>query len=299
MHLSLGDALHTRGHLNKTEATMKLSIKPVDKANVPTLRGAMHAMEMRLGIIVLLLVILAGMGPFIGQPVEYHAFADQRIFLGIPFAFDVLSNLPFALWGLAGLWLAWPVASGGSNTSATSRAQGWSALFFFAGLILTAACSAWYHLNPGDAGLAVDRCGMVVAFAGLLALATGSRVGARAGLWLALLVMLLGPLSVFAWSLTGNVTPWLVLQFGGLLLIAWFACLQPSSGALPVRWLLVIAFYAAAKCLELADHQVYELAGHAFSGHSLKHLMASCAAWPVVSALLLSRVNTSRDVTAT
>ena len=217
--------------------------------------------------------------------------------MGIPFTFDVLSNLPLALWGAVGVWLAWAVAAGGRGASNTSRAQGRHAMLFFAGLILTAACSAWYHLNPGDAGLAIDRCGMVMAFAGLLGLASGGRVSACAGACLAVLVMLLGPLTVAVWSLTGNVMPWLVLQFGGLLLILWMACLQPRSDALPVRWFMVIAFYVLAKCLELSDHQVYELAGHAVSGHSLKHLIASCAAWPVVSALLQQRKQLGSDVT--
>jgi predicted membrane channel-forming protein YqfA (hemolysin III family) len=276
---------------------MRLSLKAFKQTNIPVPQGRIQAMETGLGIIVVLLVIFACTGPFIGQPAEYHAFADQRVFLGIPFAFDVLSNLPFALWGAVGVWLAWPVAAGGRDASSTSRAQGRHAMLFFAGLILTAACSAWYHLNPGDAGLAIDRCGMVVAFAGLLGLATGGRVSACAGACMAALVMLLGPLTVAAWSLTGNVMPWLVLQFGGLLLILCMACLQPRSDALPVRWFLVIAFYVLAKCLELSDHHVYELAGHAVSGHSLKHLIASCAAWPVVRALLQQRKQLSSDVT--
>ena len=45
-------------------------------------------------------------GP-IPQTENYHAFADETSFLGIPHARDVLSNLGFAcvgLWGLLGLW---------------------------------------------------------------------------------------------------------------------------------------------------------------------------------------------------
>lgn len=37
-------------------------------------------------------------GP-VGQPANYHAFADHTDFLGIPYANDVLSNLGFALVG--------------------------------------------------------------------------------------------------------------------------------------------------------------------------------------------------------
>jgi hypothetical protein len=59
--------------------------------------------------------------------------------------------------------------------------------------------------------------------------------------------------------------------------------------ALPVRWALLIAIYALAKLLELGDHAVFEWTGHLVSGHSLKHAVAACAAWPVVTALLAAR----------
>jgi hypothetical protein len=52
---------------------------------------------------------------------------------------------------------------------------------------------------------------------------------------------------------------------------------------------VLIAIYALAKLLELGDHAVYEWTGQLVSGHSLKHVVASFAAWPVVSALLAAR----------
>ena len=73
-------------------------------------------------------------------------------------------------------------------------------------------------------------------------------------------------------------------------LILGFACLRPAQAwELPVRWGWVIAIYALAKLLELGDHAVYEWTGQWVSGHSLKHMVAACAAWPVVSALLAAR----------
>ena len=47
----------------------------------------------------------------------------------------------------------------------------------------------------------------------------------------------------------------------------------------------VIAWYGAAKLLELSDHAVYEATGQWVAGHSLKHLAAAEAAWPVLRAL--------------
>src|SRR3978361_1364001 len=49
------------------------------------------------------LVLAAMIVPPIPQPLEYHQFADQRVFFGIPNFFDVVSNIAFLLVGTAGL----------------------------------------------------------------------------------------------------------------------------------------------------------------------------------------------------
>lgn len=227
-----------------------------------------------------LLLLLATFGPSLAQPAHYHAFADQRSMWGVPCAGDVLSNLPFGAWGCAGLLALWRLPRAALD-AAQLRMSG----LFFAGLLFTAAGSVWYHWSPQDAGLAVDRLGMVVAFAGLLGLAAAGRISARAGMFLAASLLLLGPLSVYVWASNANVLPWAVLQFGGLALLLWLARRVPLAGALAVHWWQVIALYAVAKCLEQGDHQVYELLGQLVSGHSLKHLVASLAAWPVWAAV--------------
>ena len=238
---------------------------------------------------VLGLLAVALSGPQLAQSARYHDFADRRGWAHLPFAMDVLSNLPFALWGVLGLgavgvWVKRGLTSGSTRLDT----QHGLAAVFFAGLLFTAAASSWYHLRPDDAGLAIDRLGMVVAFAGLLGLAVSGRVSHRAGLALAFAVLALGPVSVGVWSASGNVLPWAVLQFGGMALVLVLASQPPlaaSSGALAVRWGAVILIYALAKLLELADHEVYAWTSQLVSGHSLKHGVASCAAWPVIAAL--------------
>lgn len=240
----------------------------------------MRLPETLLLIACLALALLACFAPPLAQPAHYHAFADQRSWRGVPFAMDVSSNLAFAVFGLAGLGRLWR-----RPATVPDSAQRPLAALFFAGLLLTAACSAWYHWQPDDAGLAVDRCGMVVAFAGLLGLAVAGRISGRAGVLLALSLLVLGPLSVWVWAASGNVLPWGVLQFGSMALLLGLAWLKPLPGALAVRWGMVILVYAAAKMLELADQALFTLAGQLISGHSLKHVVAALAAWPVISAL--------------
>jgi hypothetical protein len=226
------------------------------------------------------LLLMALLGPSVSQPANYHQFADQHPWFGIPFAMDVLTNLPFALWGVMGLLRLHQQQP--ERLEASQRA---TVTLFFTGMVLTAMCSGWYHWAPGDAGLAVDRLGMVVAFAGLIGLAAAGRISARSGLTITCAVLLLGPLSVASWAVTGNVLPWVVLQFGGMALVLWMASIPRLAGALPIRWGVVIGIYALAKLLEQGDHQVYALLGNTISGHSLKHVVASLAAWPVLSAL--------------
>jgi hypothetical protein len=66
-----------------------------------------HAVSTR-GEIYVALVLVAGAAlwlftPALAQPENYFPFADQRSWLGIPNAADVLSNLAFVAVGLLGL----------------------------------------------------------------------------------------------------------------------------------------------------------------------------------------------------
>lgn len=231
---------------------------------------------------VLALVLLAAFLPPLAQHAHFHAFADQRAWLGLPCALDVLSNLPFALFGLLGLHVLRRVPA-----TALARPQRQLAALFFGGLIVTALCSAWYHWAPDNAGLVVDRLGMTVAFAGLLGLGVATHVSGRAAGWFAAAVLLCGPLAVWVWAASGNLLPWALLQGGGMVLLLVLAVLPPLRGALAVRWGLVITIYAVAKALEQYDAAVFAAAGQFVSGHSLKHLVAAFAAWPVINALHL------------
>ncbi|MGM9428635.1 hypothetical protein [Hydrogenophaga sp. MI9] len=206
-----------------------------------------------------------------------HPFVDARTLLGLPNAMDVLSNAPIAVAGLWGL-----LALRRSHWSGATRQ---AAQVFFVGLLLTGFGSAWYHRAPDAEGLVWDRLGMAVTFAGALALAVAGRVGeqpARHALWTAL------PLAVLSAMLpaaNGNVLPWAVVQFGGMALIAWLALHQPVVGAAGIRLGALIGLYALAKGLELGDEAVFHATAETVSGHSLKHLAAACAAWPVIAAL--------------
>lgn len=264
---------------------MTLSVPPSDpRARCHPLRQNLSRAEAGLLLGVAALLALALFGPMLPASAHQHTLADQRALWGIPCALDVLSNLPFAiagLWGLVALRRAAP-----GMLDATSRAL---VTLFFAGLVCTAAGSALYHWQPQDAGLLWDRLGMVLPFAGLLGLAAASRVSPRAGAAAAGTVLLAGPLAVLWWSHSGNLLPWAVVQLGGMLVVLALACLPRRDGALALHLGAVMALYAMAKLFEAADHAVFEATGQAVSGHSLKHVLAAAAAWPVLEALAALR----------
>lgn len=226
---------------------------------------------------------VAVFGPAVADPGAAQVFVDHRAWEAVPNAGDVLSNLAFLAAGLAGLWQLARVPL--RAIDAMERAM---AALFFVGLMLTAGASAWYHWVPEAAGLAIDRTGMSVAFAGLLGLAAGTRVSGRAAAALGLTALLLGPFAARA-ALDGNVVPWALVQFGGAALLAWMACLRPRASALTVGWFGVLVAYILAKLFEANDAHVFAISGELVSGHTLKHVVAALAALPVISALGAAR----------
>lgn len=217
-----------------------------------------------------------------------HPFVDARSWWGLPNTLDVLSNLPLVLAGAAGFW----TLHGRTLVRPTTNAL----RVFFAGLILSGLGSATYHWAPDASSLVIDRLGMAVAFAGVLAMAVAERVGpleSRSFLPAALLAALV---SAALPQLQGNVLPWVVVQFGGMGLVVWLAMLSPTSDALGVSLAGLIALYVVAKALELGDEAVFRATGEWVSGHSLKHVAAACAALPVLCSLRQHRLGDNPPV---
>lgn len=242
----------------------------------------------------LALLAAALFAPALAQPAHIHDFVDGRTLWGVPCALDVLSNVPFLLAGLAGLVLLLRLPA-----TALSPAQRGNTALFFLGLCATAAASSWYHLRPDDAGLAIDRAGMAVAFAGLLGLLAATQVSERAGRWTGPALLLLGPLAAWTCLATGNVLPWALVQFGGMVAVLVLAVRRPRPDGLAVRWILVILAYGAAKAFEMNDAAVFAASGELFSGHTLKHIVAATAALPLLAALATLPAGQNRPGTAT
>ena len=200
---------------------------------------------------VLAIVIFLILMPAMPQDQSYHAFADRRALLGIPNFWDVVSNFPFAVVGLIGLF----------------RFRDFPARIVFLGVFCTAFGSAYYHLSPDDARLFWDRLPMTVAFMSVFAIAIRQPR-------LVVQLVIVGIASVVWWRLTNNLWPYGLVQFGSLAALVVIA-FRSEPGLWPV-----IGWYGLSKVAEHFDKQIYSV--FPLSGHTLKHLLAALGAWYIV-----------------
>ena len=243
-------------------------------------------------LLFIMTAVVAGAGlllPPIPQPQSYHVFADRRSFLGIPNFADVVSNLPFAVVGLCGLGLL--LRSGPERTPKRfiDARERLPYLVIFAGLLLTAVGSSYYHLHPDNARLVWDRLPMTIVFMSLVSATIAERVSLRAGLWLLPVLLLLGVGSVLQWYLSelrgaGDLRFYSAVQAYSVLFLL-IALLLPARYTRGSDLAIVAGFYVLAKLFEILDKSIFDLTRHLISGHTLKHLAAATAAYWILRML--------------
>jgi hypothetical protein len=238
-------------------------------------------------VLILVVVALAAavwlfMQPPIPQSQRYHCFADQRPFLGVPHFLNVVSNVPFAIVGAAGMCFLWSTSAwrrGGPVEDATVRAA-YGAFFF--GVFWTAFGSTYYHLDPDNRRLMWDRLPMSVAFMGLFAAIIAERIDLRAGKVLLLPLLAAGVWSVLYWRETDDLRPYYYVQFFPLAALPLILVLFPPAYTRTGDLILALGWYVAAKfCETPLDATIYH-AGHVVSGHTLKHLGAAMGAFQLL-----------------
>lgn len=220
--------------------------------------------------------IAFALGGPIAQDQAYHHFADGRMVFGIPNAWNVLSNLPFLLFGAWGLVALWRERDLGVPLRPLY-------VVFFAAAALVSVGSAYYHADPDDATLVWDRLPMTLAFMAFFAAVVGRHVSPVFARHALVPLLLFGLSTVLWWRLQGDLRPYLLVQFVPVLAIPVVLLLFPrrTPGTRWIWWLLVA--YVAAKVLETHDPQVHAAIG--IGGHALKHLAASSGVYCLLQAL--------------
>lgn len=203
----------------------------------------------------------------IPQDQAYHAFADGRALFGLPNVWDVMSNLVFLVVGAYGL----------RRSPAANRP---AYLTLCVGVLLVSLGSAYYHQAPSDGTLLWDRLPMTVAFMGLFALLLEERVTTFKTLPL---LVALGIASALYWRETGDLRPYILVQFLPLVLMPVILFLFPRKYLNGRMLMMAVIFYLVAKVLETYDRQVFS--SFVLSGHTLKHLSAGVASFFVIQAV--------------
>lgn len=230
----------------------------------------MTGTRVRLGVLVVLAaaaVVAAFAHAPIAQDQAYHVFADARAWLGIPNFGDVMSNLVFLVVGAYGL----------RRSPAANRP---AYLTLCVGVLLVSLGSAYYHQAPSDGTLLWDRLPMTVAFMGLFALLLEERVTTFKTLPV---LVALGIASALYWRETGDLRPYILVQFLPLVLMPVILFLFPRKYLNGRMLMMAVIFYLVAKVLETYDRQVFS--SFVLSGHTLKHLSAGVASFFVIQAV--------------
>jgi hypothetical protein len=264
---------------------------------------------------VLAIVLVAIVAIFLLQPIPqseaYHNFADKRALFGIPNFLNVVSNLLFLLVGALGIYhvLCCPAVCGACRPAATSLSsevrtsrgatfidprERWPYFAFFVGVAITTFGSVYYHFDPRDSTLLWDRIPMAVGFMALVAATVGERISVKASMQILVPLMALGAGSVAYWDVTqegghGDLRPYVLVQFGSVLVILLLVGLFPSRYTRGVDLVAALAIYVFAKIFEAADGSIFAL-GNIVSGHTLKHIAAA------VSVYWILRMLRHRDV---
>lgn len=248
---------------------------------------------MLIGLFVVLAIGAMIIGP-IPQPQTYHDFADSRAFWGIENFNDVISNLPF---GVVGVWGLWTVFSLRKVGAIGRKGDAWPYIVLFASVVLVTAGSSYYHLAPDNARLFWDRLPITVGFMALFAAfvtdrAASSRFGSLGiGPWLLPLFIAAGVLALIYWIWTeslgrGDLSPYVLVQLYPILALPLLCGLYPKARYTGGGYLVwIIVWYGLAKVLETFDREVFAVLGNTISGHSLKHLAAAVAVFVVIRML--------------
>lgn len=228
-------------------------------------------------------IVLMILTPSIPQSQHYHNFADQRSFLGIPNALNVLSNIPFLVIGIVGLVLCY------YKNYFKLRLQGevWGWTCFYIGIAAIGVGSSYYHLQPNDARLVWDRLPMTVSFTSLVAIFIIERIDEKKGTASIIPLILAGIVSIMYWRFFDDLRPYAVVQFVPCIALPAMAILLPPMYTHSTYWLWAGAFYLIAKIEEAEDKPIYNLTHHVVSGHTLKHLCAALV--PVFLTVMLAK----------
>ncbi len=235
--------------------------------------------------IIPLLALVGVIGLIIHGPIpqdqNYHHFADQRPFFGIPNFLNVITNLPFFFVGLMGFGLARQIHE---------KELKHLFLALFAGFILVAFGSGYYHLWPKNITLVYDRLPIVIVLMSFFAFIIHDCISRKIG-YKAFVILNITGITRDIYRIlieqagTGDLRWYGMAQFFPVIAIPLIMLLYKASF---IEWkevAIIFIFFGLAKLTEMFDKEVYQLLNNTISGHSLKHLFMVAAEYEIIVLL--------------
>ena len=245
------------------------------------------------GIFSLCIVLVSIIMPPTPQEIQYHQFADQRNYFGIPNFLNVVSNIFIFFSGIAGFFFLLHSREFLNHKIFTHFSERWPYIILFLSVIIVSITSAYYHLEPNNNRLIWDRIPITIGIGALLSITLIERISIKFGLILLPFLILFGIGSVIYWYWGeqygfGNLNYYLVIQFYSILAIVILVKYFPSRYTRNKDIYIAVALYAFAKLVEILDHEIYNL-GQIISGHSVKHLIVGLAVFWITYSLYMRR----------
>jgi hypothetical protein len=194
----------------------------------------------------------------------------------VPNLLDVASSIGFVIVGAMGIALC-------AGPLRPPRVASW--MTFFTCTVLTGFGSAYYHWAPNAATLVWDRLGIAMVAMALLVALVVEHIGEGLERFLLAPALAVGVMSVFWWQWSGDLRPYLWVQFAPLPCILLMLAMFPARYTHRRFILYGIGLFALAKAAEMKDMEIFALTGHVVSGHTLKHLLAAGAIFALLVML--------------
>lgn len=238
------------------------------------MRISKKALALLLAIVTIVSVIVLFFSNPIPQDTNFHRFADIRTLFSIANFWNVISNLAFFLIGIVALQKLW------SNKLVLITEIKAAYYIFFAGVLLVAFGSAYYHYHPNNTTLVWDRLPMTIAFMSLLSIGLAEFVSITAGRMGLIPFLLTGIFSIVWWQYgeqhnNGDLRLYALVQFLPILLLTLLFFFGHFAYHTKWGYLALFGAYILAKLAEHFDEAICKLTGEMMAGHLLKHLITA------------------------
>ena len=197
------------------------------------------------------------------QDESYHNFCDSKMVLNVPNFWNVVSNLPFLIVGILGVFKTCKFQN--------SKIQ---YLLFFLGISFVSIGSGYYHWSPSNSTLVWDRLPMTIAFMSLFSIIISEFINDTLGKKLLFPTVLIGLFSVIYWQFFDDLRIYVLVQFYPMIAIPVILLFFTSKYNLTYGYWVLSAAYFIAKIFEYFDHEM-DVWFNGISGHPLKHITAA------------------------